>query len=57
MAQNSRHGCIPPTVNDLEIIHPIPEMAPPLLGEEEGPPTRKELNPGAIHAISLSHYG
>jgi hypothetical protein len=31
-------------------------MAPPLLAEEEGAPTEKELNLGTIHT-SLSHYG
>jgi hypothetical protein len=38
-------------------MHPILDIAPPLLAEEEGPPTQKELNPGAIHIISLPHYG
>jgi hypothetical protein len=32
-------GCdrFPPTTNDQGIMHPIPDTAPPLLAEEEGP--------------------
>jgi hypothetical protein len=30
-------------------MHPIPGMVPPLMAEEEGPPTYKELNLVAIH--------
>jgi hypothetical protein len=31
-------------------------MAPPLLAEEEGPPTKKELNSGAIQTFAFPHY-
>jgi hypothetical protein len=31
-------------------------MTLPLVAEEEEPPTSRELNPGAICAISLPHY-
>jgi hypothetical protein len=37
-------------------MHPIPDMAPLLKAEEEGPPTKKELNSGAIHAFTLPPY-
>jgi hypothetical protein len=29
----------PPVANDWGIKYPIPNMAPPLMAEEEGPPT------------------
>jgi hypothetical protein len=32
-------------------------MTPPILAEEEEPPTQKELNSGLIYAISLPYYG
>jgi hypothetical protein len=37
--QNSRYDRFPPTTNGWGIIHPVLDMAPPLLAEEEGPPT------------------
>jgi hypothetical protein len=39
LAQNSGYKRLPPTANDWATIHPLPDMAPPLLDEEVGPPT------------------
>jgi hypothetical protein len=54
--QKSRYDRLPPVANGLGIIHPVSNMTPPLLAEDEGPPTYKELNPGAIRTIYLPHY-
>jgi hypothetical protein len=54
MAQNSRYNRFPLVTNDWGTMHLIPNMSPPLLAEEEGPPTKKELNPGVIHAFIFS---
>jgi hypothetical protein len=54
--QKSRYDRLPPAANGLRIIHPVSNMTPPLLAEDEGPPTYKELNPGAIRTIYLPHY-
>jgi hypothetical protein len=35
---NSRYDQFRPVGNDWGIIHPVPNIAPPLLPEEEGPP-------------------
>jgi hypothetical protein len=57
MTKNSRYDWFPPAANGWRIIHPISDMAPPLLAEEEGSPTKKELNLGSIRTISLPYYG
>jgi hypothetical protein len=54
--QNFGYDQFPPVVNGWGTIQPVLDMAPPLLAEEEGPPTYKELNRGAIRTISLPHY-
>jgi hypothetical protein len=38
VAQNSRYDQFPPAANSWGIIHHIPDIAPQLLVEEEGPP-------------------
>jgi hypothetical protein len=53
MIQNSGYDRFPPIENDWGTIHLMPNMAPPLLAEEEGPPTYKELSTGVIHAIAF----
>jgi hypothetical protein len=53
MIQNFGYDRFPPIANDWGTIHLMPNMALPLLAEEEGPPTYKELNPGVIHAIAF----
>jgi hypothetical protein len=37
--KNSGYDRLPPAANGWGTIHPIQDMAPPLLAEEEGPPT------------------
>jgi hypothetical protein len=49
MAQKSGYNWFHREANIWETIHLVPDMAPPLLAEEEGPPTYKELNSGVIH--------
>jgi hypothetical protein len=39
MAHNSRYGQFLSAVDSWRTIHPILDMTPPLLAEEEGPPT------------------
>jgi hypothetical protein len=38
-AQNSKYDRFPPAANDWGTIHTIPDKAPLLQAEEEGPPT------------------
>jgi hypothetical protein len=38
MTQNSRYNRFPLVVNGWGTIHPVPDMAPPLLAKEEGAP-------------------
>jgi hypothetical protein len=38
-AQKSRYNRFPTAANNWGTKYPIPDMAPPLLDEEEGPPT------------------
>jgi hypothetical protein len=37
--KKSRYDQFPPAVNDWGTMHPVPDMAPPLLSEEEGSST------------------
>jgi hypothetical protein len=37
--EKSIYDQFPPVANRWETMHPIPDMAPPLLAEEERPPT------------------
>jgi hypothetical protein len=39
MAQNSGYDWFAPVANGWGTIHPIPDVARPLLAREEGPPT------------------
>jgi hypothetical protein len=55
-AKNFGYNRFPLTTNGWETIHPIPDMAPPLQVEEEGPPTQKELIPRVIHAFTIPPY-
>jgi hypothetical protein len=56
MTHNSGYDQFPSVANGWRTAHPILDMAPPLLTEEAGPPTYKELNSGAIHIFDLPHY-
>jgi hypothetical protein len=38
MAQDFGYDWFPPTANGWGTMHPIPDIAPPLQTEEEGPP-------------------
>jgi hypothetical protein len=38
MTHNSRYYRFPRAANDWRMTHPIPDMTPLLLAEEEGPP-------------------
>jgi hypothetical protein len=38
-AKNSKYDRFPPVANSWGTIHPVLDLAPPLLAEEEGPPT------------------
>jgi hypothetical protein len=40
--------------NGWGTIHPVPDKAPPLQAEEEGPPIYKELIPGVIHIVDFT---
>jgi hypothetical protein len=40
-AQNSGYNRFPLAANDWETMHPIPDIAPPLQGEEEGHQPKK----------------
>jgi hypothetical protein len=55
MAQNSGYDQFPLAANGWGTIH-HQDMAPRLQAKEKGPPTYKELIPGAIHAITFSPY-
>jgi hypothetical protein len=55
MAKNSRYDRFTLAVNDWGTIHPILDMAPPLLAKEEGPLTKKELNLGILHTNAFPH--
>jgi hypothetical protein len=37
--KESGYDRFPPAANDWGTKHPVPHIAPPLLAEEEGPPT------------------
>jgi hypothetical protein len=52
--KKSGYGQLPPAANGWETKHLIPDMVPPLLAEEEGPQTKKELDPGMICTGPLS---
>jgi hypothetical protein len=54
-AYKSEYDLFPPVANNWGIIHPIPDMAPPLLAEEVGPPTQKELDLGATRTDPPPH--
>jgi hypothetical protein len=47
--QKSRYDQFPRVTHCWGTKHPIPDKDHPLLAEEAGPPTSKELNPGVIH--------
>jgi hypothetical protein len=42
MAQNFWYYRFPPVTNDWGTIHHVPDIAPPLQAEEEGPPIKKK---------------
>jgi hypothetical protein len=48
-AHKSRYGRFPPVASGWGTIHPIPDVAPPLLAREDGPPTKRELDSGMNH--------
>jgi hypothetical protein len=56
-AQKSGYDRFPPAANCWGTTHPVPDMAPPLLTEEEGSPTYKQPNPGVIHVNASPCYG
>jgi hypothetical protein len=41
IAQKSRYDRFPPVTNGWRTMHLVLDMAPPLLAEEEGPPTQR----------------
>jgi hypothetical protein len=44
----------PAVARDWGTKYPVPDMAPPLLAEGEGPPTQNELDLGAIYTSQPS---
>jgi hypothetical protein len=55
--KNLNMAQFPPTANGWGTKYPILDMTPPLLAEEEGPPTKKELDSGVIYTCRFPHLG
>jgi hypothetical protein len=56
MTHKSKYDWFTSVANNWGTIHPILDMPPPLLDEEEVPPTEKELDPRITHADPPSHH-
>jgi hypothetical protein len=52
----SEYDRFPPVVNGWGTIHLISDMVSLVRTEEQGPLTKQELNPGAIHTFTLAPY-
>jgi hypothetical protein len=57
MAQKFVYDWFLPAANGWGTIHPILDMASPLLAEEAGRPTQKELNSRLTNTNVFLHYG